>query len=443
MSSLKFLIKSFIPVKIWNGFAKSKGFIVHSAIRLREFYLVKTASERHRKTLEKVRKKDKVKVAFFVVHDSVWKYDVLYNLMLENPKFEPVIFVCPVVNYGSDHMIVQMEKSYDLFKSKNYNVIKTFDKVSETYLDIKKDFAPDIIFFTNPYKDLQDYRYYITHFPDTLTCYVPYAVMTTKYEFFYGSTFHDLLWKNFSETIFHKEISARNQKNKGENIVVTGYPGFDKLILNTNHNPEVWRNKNSNLKKIIWAPHHLMTELNRMSNFLEYHDFFLEIAQKYQDKVQIAFKPHPLLRVKLEDDPNWGKERTDKYYNQWKNLSNGQFENGEYWDLFMTSDALIHDCGSFISEYLFTMKPTLFMVRDENVMKMWSEYGEKAIAVHYQSRIKSEVEDFIDSVVLNENDTMLEKRKKFVSDILLFEDKSTASQNILNHLNEEIFKTLI
>lgn len=440
MSSLKVLIKSIIPIKIWNGLAKSKDFIVYFPNIFQEFYLVNRAPGRHRKALKKVRTKEKIKVAFFLVHDSVWKYDILYDLMVANPKFEPTIFVCPVVNYGFDHMVMQMDKSFDFFKSKNYNVIKTFDKETGVYYDIKKNYNPDIIFFTNPYEGLQDARYYIKNFPNTLTCYVPYAVMTTKYDFFYGSTFHDLLWKNFSETIFHKDISARNQKNKGKNIVVTGYPGFDKLIVNTNYNPEVWRNSNSNLKKIIWAPHHLMNELNRMSNFLEYHDFFLELAQKYRDKIQIAFKPHPLLRVKLEDDPNWGKERTDKYYNQWENLSNGQFENGEYWGLFMTSDALIHDCGSFISEYLFTMKPTLFMVRDENVMRMWSEYGEKAISIHYQSRTKGEVENFINSVILNESDPMLEKRKKFVSDILFSKNRSTASQNILNHLSGEIFK---
>ncbi|MNT33991.1 CDP-Glycerol:Poly(glycerophosphate) glycerophosphotransferase [compost metagenome] len=221
---------------------------------------------------------------------------------------------------------------------------------------------------------------------------------------------------------------------------MTGYPGFDEFLMNEMPNNDVWKNKNPNFKKIIWAPHHLMTELNRMSNFLEYHDFFLEVAVKYQDRIQIAFKPHPLLRVKLENDPNWGKDRTDKYYEQWENLPNGQFENAEYVDLFLTSDALIHDCGSFISEYLFTMKPTLFMVRDEDVMKMWSVYGESALSVHYQSRNKKELENFIELVVLNGNDLMLEQRREFVNNILISENKLTASENIMNYLKDEIFR---
>ncbi|VXA96427.1 CDP-Glycerol:Poly(Glycerophosphate) glycerophosphotransferase [Flavobacterium sp. 9R] len=435
MSSLKSIIKAYAPTKVWEKFGKVKGL----SNRLYEFYLIKTAPARHRKALIRIRKKEKIKVAFFLIHDSVWKYDILYNLMVEHTKFEPVIFVCPVVNFGFDNMVFQMEKSFDLFQSKNYNVIKTFNKENGTYLDVKMDFSPDIVFYTNPYESLQDDRYFIKQFKNTLTCYVPYAVMTTKYDFFYTSAFHDLVWKIFSETTLHKDISSKKQKNKGSNIIVTGYPGFDEFLVNQTPNNDVWKNKNPNLKKIIWAPHHLMNELNRMSNFLEYCDFFLDLAIKYHDKIQIAFKPHPLLRVKLENDPNWGKDKTDKYYEYWENLPNGQFESAEYGDLFLTSDALIHDCGSFISEYLFTMKPTLFMVRNENVMKMWSEYGEKALSVHYQSRTNQELEDFIESVVLNGSDRMEKERREFVNNILMTENKLTASENIMGYLENEIF----
>jgi hypothetical protein len=49
-----------------------------------------------------------------------------------------------------------------------------------------------------------DYRYYIKQFSDTLTGYVPYAIMTTKYELFYNMDFHNLVWKIFSETLSNK-----------------------------------------------------------------------------------------------------------------------------------------------------------------------------------------------------------------------------------------------
>lgn len=436
MNSLKEIIKKYLPVKIWKILVEV--YILMFTNRLYVLYLIKTRARRHHKAVERVRRKEKIKVAFFLNHESVWKYDLLFDLMLNHPRFEPQLFVCPVVNYGKENMLFEMNKSFESFKKKGYNVIKTYNNETGEYLDIKKTFSPDIIFYTNPYKGLQDARYYINQFLETLTCYVPYAVMTTNYESFYNLDFHNLVWRIFSETPIHKEIALQKQINKGQNNIVTGYPGFDDLTINKMPNAKVWENRNPSLKKIIWAPHHSMNELNKVSNFLEYCDFFLELASMYKDKIQIAFKPHPLLRVKLEKDPNWGKEKTDLYYNEWENLENGQFENSEYVDLFLTSDALIHDCGSFMSEYLITGKPSLFMIRNESVMKEWSAFGEKAVSMHYQSRNKKQLMDFIDEVVLNEKDWMKEERNTFVQNTLIQNNELTASKQILNYLESQL-----
>lgn len=437
MAGLKLFIKKFVPETIWISLIRVYNFTNLRAVS--DWYQIKQAPRKHQKALQIVRGKEKVKVAFFLIHESVWKYDVLYNLMLKHPRFEPALFVCPVVNFGRENMLFEMEKTYNSFKKRGYDVIKTYDKVTGKYLDIKKSFSPDLIFYTNPYEGLQDYRYYIKQFSRTLTCYVPYAIMTTNYDSFYNLNFHNLVWKIFSETPIHKKIASQKQMNKGRNTIVTGYPGFDSLLVNKTPNKGVWKNKNSVLKKVIWAPHHSMNELNRVSNFLEYFDVFLELAVVYKDKLQIAFKPHPLLRTKLENDLNWGKEKTDLYYDKWIHLENGQFENSEYTDLFLTSDALIHDCGSFMSEYLITGKPALFMIRNELVMKEWSTFGEKAVEAHYQSRNYSELIDFIENVVLNEKDWMKEKRDGFVQNNLVQKNNLTASQNIMNYLETQIF----
>lgn len=437
MSGLIAKIKSYIPVKVWGVFVKVYSLLYYNPIY--ELYLYKRAPGRHRKALEIVRKKEKIKVAFFFIHESVWKYDLLFDLMLKHPRFEPMLFVCPAMDYGKENMLFEMNKSFESFKNKGYDLVKTYNVETGAFLDVKKTFSPDIIFYTNPYHGLQGHKFFIKRFPKTLTCYVPYAIMTVNYEFMYNLEFHNLVWRIFSETPIHKEIAVQKQRIKGRNHIVTGYPGFDSLLRNKNPK-DVWKNKNPSLKKIIWASHHSMTELNKVSNFLEYHNFFLELAVKYKNKLQIAFKPHPLLRIKLEMDPDWGKEKTDDYFDKWKNLENGQFENSEYVDLFLTSDAMIHDCGSFMAEYLTTGKPSLFMVRNESVMKDWSVFGEKALAAHYQSRNKEQVIDFIENVVLNKKDWMHEERNTFVENVLIPKNKLTASENILHYLESQIFQ---
>lgn len=439
MKKIKDIVKKYIPELFWAVLVKAKSDVKRKYNAIGDEYLVKKAPKRHLKALAIVRKKQNVKVAFFLTHQSVWKYDVLYNLMLQHPKFEPQLFVCPVVNYGQDNMLFEMNKTFESFKNKGYDVIQTYDAKTEKYVDVKRVFSPDIVFYTNPYEGLQDYQYYVKHFAKTLTCYVPYAVMMVNYEFVYNLSFHNLVWKIFSESPIHKEIASTIQKRKGSNMLVTGYPGFDPLL--TTKNPkDVWKNKNRAFKRIIWAPHHSMTDFNKVANFLEYYDFFLELAKTYNDKVQIAFKPHHLLRVKLEGDSFWGKEKTDLYYNQWAKLENGQLEDAYYTDLFLTSDALIHDCGSFMAEYLITGKPSLFMIREELITDYWNTFGEKALAVHYQSRNQKQLIHFIENVVLKEDDWMKEERNTFVENNLLPKNKLTASENILHHLESQIFQ---
>jgi len=97
---LKLTIKGYIPETIWISLIK-----IYNFIGLRELYasyLIKKAPKRHCKALELVRKKENVKVAFFLNHESVWKFQVLYDLMVKHPRFEPKLFVCPFLNFGME-----------------------------------------------------------------------------------------------------------------------------------------------------------------------------------------------------------------------------------------------------------------------------------------------------------------------------------------------------
>ena len=401
----------------------------------------KEQQEKHQVTLASLRNKPVINVVFFTLYDTVWKYGDLYEILDKHPHFNPLILVCPVVNQDEKYRLQEMEKCYQYFRKKEYTVLRSYDPVTKKYIDVKKELKPDLIFYTNPYEGLIDNRYYITQFPDILTAYVPYAFMSVVYDWTYDLKFHNLLWTFFIETSLHKHYIERHQCLRGKNVFVSGFPGCDCFMSMNQAKNDVWKIKDRKIRRIIWAPHHLINEGQRGSNFLEYCDIMPEIARRYEGRLQIAFKPHPLLKKKLEQEKGWGNERTNAYYRMWNKLANGQLEEGTYEDLFLSSDALIHDCGSFITEYLFTGRPSLFMLSRNADKEAQNEYGKQALAVHYISESQDEVIRFIEDVVLKGKDPMYEKRKEFLERVAYPPEGRSAAANIAKYLGDQ-FKCL-
>ena len=150
---------------------------------------------------------------------------------------------------------------------------------------------------------------------------------------------------------------------------------------------------------------------------------------KYEDKVQWAFKPHPLLYTKLIKI--WGKEKTDRYYDEWKNAENSQYENGQYDALFKYSDAMIHDCSSFTIEYHYTKNPVMYLLRQQGRESTYNEFGQRAFDLHYKGHTKEEIEQFIENVI-NGIDPLKEEREKFYNECLIPPYGKTACENIIN-----------
>jgi hypothetical protein len=415
------------------------------SIKTAEYYTIKMTQYKQKKALIKVRlksKNERIKVAFFALSSAVWKYEGIYRLMETDQRFEVIILICPIVNFGRENMLLEMKKAYKYFSENGYNTIKTYDENTNKYLDIKRKIQPDIIFYTNPYKGLILKKYYITNFKNYLTCYAHYSFRSAnRNNTHYNQLFQNLLWKAFSETKIHNSLAITHSRNKGKNVELTGYPGLDYLSFFGREKNNVWKNPDTKLKRIIWAPHHTIEEKGELhySNFFKYHQFMLDIAKKYKDKIQIAFKPHPMLQAKLFIHDDWGKYKTEKYFNMWNEGENTQAETDDYIDLFNTSDALILDSHSFIVEYLCCNKPSLFQFADKNVRDRLNIFGKMAIEQHYSSEKEEDVVRFIENVVIKGEDTMCNQRETFFNSYLKAPNNVSASKNIFNVICKEIF----
>ena len=411
--------------------------------KIYEQYLISTQARLHRSALERLRKKDgPINVVFLAIFKSVWKYDGLYKLMEKDPRFRPIVLVCPVVNNGAEFMMQTLDECYAEFKERGYNVLCSYDKKTNSYINLRS-LNPDIIFYTNPYQHLIDDRYYITKFRDVLTCYVNYGYNTTKYQWSNSLLFHKILWRYFCEEPRLSQLVAIHNKYKTKNYVVSGYPAYDDF-MNGPDTGKDWKKSGHKLKRIIWAPHHTIEASNinntiQFSTFLQYASFMQDMVRKYEDDVQFVFKPHPLLMPKLYKHPDWGKERTDAYFEFWEKGENTNYVLGDYTDLFNSSDALLHDCGSFTTEYLYTQKPVMYLSAFEHESQL-NEVGLEAFKCHYLGESENDIEHFITHTVIGGDDPMRSVRTQFFKRVLTPPNNSTASANILNHIITNISK---
>lgn len=94
---------------------------------------------------------------------------------------------------------------------------------------------------------------------------------------------------------------------------------------------------------------------------------------------------------------------------------------------------MIHDCGSFVVEYLYVDKPVLFMSNYDRGSQC-NEVGLKAFNAHYHGTTREDIQHFIDDVVIGGRDTMEKKRHQFYNDILVPPNGKSVAENIIGEI---------
>ena len=387
--------------------------------------------------LEHVRQKDKINVVFFVANIAMWKNDDLFRLLLASSRFSPYIVSFLYDHHDDVYRKARQEELHKYFTSKGFPYIDSYNFDRSEWFDVKS-LEPDIIFYAQPY-NCGKKEYLIENFWNvSLFAYIPYCIDMENINATHNTLLENIAWKLFYPTKYHQKLTEESCFNKGRNVAVVGYPSADSLNCKVSITNVAWKDRSKKLKKIIWAPHHSILESDTLqySNFLTLAHDMLCLAERYSDKIQIAFKPHPILKVKLYGLLDWGQKRTDEYYEKWENGINTFVADGEYMDLFLSSDALIHDCSTFMAEYLYVCKPVLFMMKDNYTMPL-NEFGNACLDCHYKGKTIEDIEYFIDKVLIDDGDFMLEKRITFLNENLLSPKGESVAETIYSIMCDE------
>lgn len=387
----------------------------------------------------KLKSKSSIKVVFFVMSLAMWKSTKLLRLMQLSDRYKPIVVLSPSLQHSLNEKRRGLQEMKEYFEKEKIEVIADYDCEKDIGYDVKTNIEPDIIFYQQPYEKVIQSNYRFRNFPQALICYIPYDFKTTAFRWGYDNILQNIAWKLFYPTSFHKQDAEKLSYVNGRNVIVTGYPIADEFLDEKRNIKDEWKISSSTIKRLIWAPHHSIYSYGDLnySTFFRYCDFMLEVADKYKDVLQIAFKPHPWLLSRLYDFPGWGREKANAYYDKWNQLKYGFLAQNDYVDLFLTSDAMIHDCGSFSVEYHYTQKPVMFLTKSDH-LKYESDFGRLAYDLHYKGFSETDIELFIKNVVLEGKDVMLSKRKKFFKDYLLPPNNKTVVSNIFNDIQHSL-----
>lgn len=387
------------------------------------------------KMLKRIQKKARLSVGFVAWNVPMWKYHSLYKAMEASDRFDPFVILSLSPRKDETTNRLELEDMKKTFSERGY---KIYERVQPSDLNFERELLNkvDIVFFVQPYLPCCLEK----HLRKFVLCYSDYGFSIARVMNWSHNTFlENICLLHFVPSAKLINEIKKIRGNGGINVFYGGYLYGDELLgWKKDENPNPWKEQHREKKKIVWAPHFSVDPKSvlQLSSFLKVCDSMLELAEEFKDTVQFAFKPHPYLYSKLCEEDFWGKEKADAYYERWKNMDNGQLETGKYEDLFFHSDAIVHDCGSFIVEYLYTKNPCMYLCGDESY---FNELTKDALACYYRGTTKEEIRAFIQDVVIGGADTLKGKREAFHQEHLLPPNGKSAAENIIDLLTEKIW----
>ena len=382
---------------------------------------VKIVRDRFPKLLAKMRekyRKQKLKVVFLSSENSKWAYQALYEELDKNPKFDVQVLVT-VQNkllgkkYSFWDYRKLAERNYNFFKSRGINVDYAFDFENKKYKDLC-EFNPDIIFYEQPW-ELAKIQSIKTTSKYALPMHCSYGSSITNSRNEYVLAFYRELFTYFLDNKYIKKILL-NFGMQEKSLKVCGHIKLDAYLKPVDNSKIQW--KTTGKKRVIWAPHHSFykSSILKLGTFDWNYKFFYNFAKNHPE-IEFIFKPHPELKEHIVKNL-MTIEEMNKYFKDWEELENAQvYEEGDYFDMFRTSDLMITDCNSFLYEYLPTGKPLIHLISKDSVGH--NAFGEKICIGYYSAENLEDLNLQMESVLLKDEDPLAEIRRKIIKEDLI------------------------
>lgn len=372
-------------------------------------------------------KGEKLNVVFFVQHATVWNsLKSVYESMRHNQMINVSVVLLPFV-----HNDASVSKTY--YDLKDFFIKENIPFINYNFYSLEAH-RPHIVFVQNPYEETRPERFQITEIVKcgAKICYIPYGLDVSGGFWNIQSQFnldiHKYAWKIFARSNRQKIMYAKYCDAGSSHVIVTGHPKFDnQKLVNQVKNEKILKKINGR-KVILWTPHFSVENPPTWSTYHIYQKTIFDEFNKRED-LFLYIRPHPLFFKAMINHGIWSEEDEIKFRNMIENSHNMALdESADYLQSFSISHALMADSGSFLLEYLPSLKPILYLHHPEGL----GLYDETLEELYYKAVNEQNIIDFID-MISKGKDPELEKREKAIPDYLFGLDENIGGK-IVDHI---------
>lgn len=366
-----------------------------------------------------------IKIGFLVNERSKWGCQSLFEDLTRVECFKTNIYLS-LLNRYSDYEAKKQaylaEREY--FMGVDKNLVDLYDWESDRELPLE-DIDADILFFQQPWGMLD--------FPSRLVgqalcAYIHYGfplLANNNMRFNIGS-FHPYIWRYFEQTEDHKMIHLKHDPLACKKMIVTGYPKLDVYLIGDREvSCGLW--KSSGEKRVIYAPHHSVGKDSIGISTFAWSGYEILDLARGQAALQWVYKPHPKLSYSAVKSKTMSKKEYHQYLQAWSELPNAAvYDSGSYFDIFRSSEALITDCSSFLAEYLPSGNPIIWLASEEHIG--FNPFGDRLAECYYRVANIKELKEKVQSVIIEGNDVLKEKRAAAINCLFPAGGKTAAGE---------------
>lgn len=370
------------------------------------------------KRLKKKIFKQKINLVFVCHRPQVWdSLKTVFEACNNDENFNVTIVAIPnkkeLPDLWLNHEIYESEGAEEFFKNYPCKIINGYNYETKKWFDLKK-LKPDYVFFQQPYNITRCDAYKSQNVSKYCKLiYVPYFsnfIGDGVVESCYPKDFFENVSIVFAESEFDKKFTTELMKkyNINNRVILTGFPRYDGLDKFENIDSGNWNlPRTKNIKRVIWTPRWCTNEGN--CNFFDYKDFLIEYAENNKD-IDFIFRPHPQAFLEWNSTGELPEDKANEYKQRYAKCKNAKIDTQkDYLTTFYSSDFMITDMSSIVSQYFLTGKPIIYCHK----IDCFNDFSRALSKGFYWVKNQQELNDTIE-MLKSGQDPLFETRQQII-----------------------------